>query len=75
MVWCCGPVEAFSPEERVVNGGKTSGSTSDFPAQRRQFLPTNGNALIAGIPPTNLGHEGEDLVSGKFCFCRCNTQN
>lgn len=63
MVFCCGPVNDLTPEERYVVGKKYANNAA--PHQRHQFVPTNGNALIAGSPPTNLGHEGEDLVSGK----------
>jgi hypothetical protein len=63
MVFCCGPVDDLTAEERYVVGNKYAHNA--VPQQRHQFIPTNGNALIAGSPPTNLGHEGEDLVSGK----------
>jgi hypothetical protein len=60
MVFCCGPVDDLTPEEHFVGGNKNAS-----PHQRHQFIPTNGNALIAGSPPADLGHEGEDLVSGR----------
>jgi hypothetical protein len=65
MVWCCGPVEALSPEEHVFNETK-NGKGVDFAGQRRQYMPVNGNALIAGITEEIVGHEGEDLVTGKL---------
>ena len=61
MVWCCGPVEALTPEEQTANHNKNG----TYPAQRREYVPPNGNALIAGSPPNTFGHEGEDLVTGK----------
>jgi hypothetical protein len=63
MVFCCGSIETLTPEERVAGDNKNG--SDDFPGQRRQYIPTNGNALIAGTAPTHLGHEGEDLVTGK----------
>ena len=66
MVFCCGPLEDLTPEERYVVGNKTENNAV---SHQRNFIPTNGNALIAGSPPTNLGREGEDLVSGKT---KCN---
>jgi hypothetical protein len=65
MVWCCGSVETLSPEEQVVDQNKNGTSTS-YPAQRREFVPPNANAMIAGTSPNNFGHEGEDLVSGEL---------
>jgi hypothetical protein len=64
MVWCCGPVEALSPEEKVADQNKNE-TASSYPAQRREYIPPNANAMIAGTVPTNFGHEGEDLVSGE----------
>lgn len=63
MVFCCGPVNDLTPEEHYVVSNKNT--KKGLPQQHAQFIPTNGNALIAGSPPTNLGHEGDDLVSGK----------
>lgn len=61
MVWCCGPVEVFTPETGVNELKQNDGGL--YPGQRRQFAQTSGNALIAAVP-VNAGHEGEDLVSG-----------
>jgi hypothetical protein len=67
MVFCCGPVNDLTPEEHYICGEK---NVKNSPPQQRHLphIPTNGNALIAGSPPTNLGTDGEDLVSGKSYF-------